>query len=345
REPGRARDRLDRPDGGVLRGERGAPGLQHGGRGGMGRGLPVLAARLGDHRRDAPRRQGLPRDGDAGGGPPLRGVTVRAAHPADAGGVDAGGEGAFGALVPRVRVRPPGPRSRALARRLRAVESRDVTWVGPDWPVFWEEARGGNVRDVDGNVLLDLTGAFGVGLLGHGHPAVIEAVARQARRLVHGMGDIHPPAVKLELLERLAALAPWPESRCVLSSTGSEAVETALKTAQVATGRPGIVAFEGAYHGLTLGSLAATDREHFRGRFLERLYGGVAFLPFPEGSGREVAEGATARTPAADAGGADPDAVLAALDRVLREGAPNGDPVGVVVVEPMQGRGGARVPP
>ncbi len=270
---------------------------------------------------------------------------MRAAHPADADGVDAGADGAFGALVPLVRVPPPGPRSRALARRLRAVESRDVTWVGPDWPVFWEEARGGNVRDVDGNVLLDLTGAFGVGLLGHGHPAVIEAVERQARRLVHGMGDIHPPAVKLELLERLAALAPWPEGRCVLSSTGSEAVETALKTAQVATGRPGIVAFEGAYHGLTLGSLAATDRDHFRGRFLERLYGGVAFVPFPEGSGRAAEDGAEALASAADAGGADPDAVLAALDRVLREGAPNGDPVGVVVVEPMQGRGGARVPP
>jgi len=210
---------------------------------------------------------------------------------------------------------------------LRIVESHDVTHVTDRWPVFWEAAAGGNVRDADGNVLLDLTGAFGVALLGHGHPTVLEAVERQTRRLLHGMGDIHPPTVKLDLLERLAELSPWDETRTVLSSTGSEAVETALKTAQIATGRPGVVAFEGAYHGLTLGALAATDRDHFRGRFLDRLYGGVAFLPYP-----------------GEDGPADGDTVLAALERLLRDGAPNGDPIGAVLVEPMQGRGGARVP-
>src|SRR5690606_30789840 len=91
--------------------------------------------------------------------------------------------------------------------------------------------------------------------------------------------------------------------------------------------RPGVVAFEGAYHGLTLGALAATDRDHFRGRFLDRLYDGVAFLPYP-----------------GEHGVADADAVLAGLERLVREGASNGDPIGAVLVEPMQGRGGARVP-
>jgi 4-aminobutyrate aminotransferase/(S)-3-amino-2-methylpropionate transaminase len=200
--------------------------------------------------------------------------------------------------------------------------------VHAGWPVFWEEARGGNVRDVDGNVFLDLTGAFGVALLGHAPESVVDAVAAQSHLLLHGMGDIHPPRIKLQLLERLAGLAPWEETRIVLSSTGSEAVETALKTAQVATGRPGILAFEGAYHGLTLGALAATDREHFRGRFLDRLYGGVAFVPYP-GSAPPV-------------GG---EAVLEKVSTILVEGAPNGDPIGAVLVEPMQGRGGARVPP
>lgn len=244
----------------------------------------------------------------------------------------------FGELLPDVRVTPPGPRSRDAARRLRDVESHDVTHVHEGWPVFWEEARGGNVRDVDGNVFLDLTGAFGVGLLGHAPRVVVEAVEGQARTLLHGMGDIHPPRVKLDLLERLAALAPWSESRTVLSSTGSESVETALKTAQVATGRPGILAFEGAYHGLTLGALAATDRDHFRGRFLDRLYGGVTFVPFPgagapPGSGRDGSPWV------------DPGDVLAAVAEALDRGAPNGDPIGAVLVEPMQGRGGARVAP
>lgn len=251
----------------------------------------------------------------------------------------------LGRLLPDIRVAPPGPKSREAARRLRAVESHDVTHVTERWPVFWEEASGGNVRDVDGNVLLDLTGAFGVALLGHRPEPVVEAVERQARMLLHGMGDIHPPRIKLDLLERLAAVAPWPDSRTVLSSTGSESVETALKTAQVATGRPGILAFEGSYHGLTLGALAATDRDHFRGRFLDRLYGGVRFVPFPEATdGRRQGRGGEATSASADGSGA-PERVLAAVADALERGAPNGDAIGAVLVEPMQGRGGARVPP
>ena len=69
--------------------------------------------------------------------------------------------------LPRVVVSPPGPRSRALASRLRKVESRNVTFLGEGFPVFWEEAFGCNVRDVDGNQYLDLTAAFGVALAGN----------------------------------------------------------------------------------------------------------------------------------------------------------------------------------
>ncbi len=210
------------------------------------------------------------------------------------------------------------------------MESRNVTHVSSDWPVFWEQAHGANVVDADGNVYLDLTGAFGVALLGHAHPGVSAAVAEQAKSLVHGMGDVHPPSVKLRFLERLAALAPWPEARVVLSSTGSEAVETALKTALVATGRPGVLAFEGAYHGLTLGALAATDRELFRAPFLRRMYGGVAFAPFPD----PLRHGAGAARRALDQ-----------VEGILDQGAPNGDPIGAVIVEPVQGRAGVRVPP
>lgn len=236
----------------------------------------------------------------------------------------------LGQLLPALRVQPPGPVSRAMARRLREVESRNVTQVAEEWPVFWEEARGANVRDADGNVYLDLTGAFGVALLGHAHPGVVAALEAQSKRLIHGMGDVHPPSVKLALLERLAALAPWADARVVLSSTGSEAVETALKTALLATGRPGILAFEGAYHGLTLGALAATDRDLFRMPFAKRLYGGVAFAPFPD----PVRQGADASRLS-----------LMAVERILADGGPNGDPIGAVVVEPVQGRAGVRVAP
>ncbi|KPJ81466.1 MAG: hypothetical protein AMS19_08200 [Gemmatimonas sp. SG8_23] len=234
----------------------------------------------------------------------------------------------LGTRLPLILTDPPGPVSRAMADRLRRVESRNVTYVGDDWPVFWADARGANVRDADGNVYVDLTSAFGVALLGH-RSAPLEHVLRH-QSLVHGMGDIHPPVVKLELLERLAAVAPWADVGIVLASTGSEAVEAALKTAALASGRPGIIAFEGGYHGLTLGSLAVTRRAHFRSGFEDRLYGGVAFAPFPD-SVRDR-----------DAGGAD---ALQEVERILERGAPNGDPIGTLIVEPVQARGGARVPP
>ncbi len=236
----------------------------------------------------------------------------------------------FGSQLPDLRVRPPGPASRSLAERLRRVESRNVTHVTDAWPIFWDEAAGTNVRDADGNVFLDLTAAFGVALFGHTSSTVRSAIATQGERLIHGMGDVHPPTKKLELLERLCALGPWQDTRVVLSSTGSEAVETALKTAQLATGRPGILAFEGGYHGLTLGALAVTERPHFRARFSERVYEGVAFAPFPD----PIRDGSDAAA-----------AALEAVRALLARGAPNGDPIGAVIVEPVQARGGARVPP
>ena len=154
----------------------------------------------------------------------------------------------LGAHLPHLRVRPPGPRSLEMAERLSKVESRNVTHLSPDFPVFWEEAKGANVRDVDGNIFLDLTGAFGVSSAGHTPPRVVEGIKDQAGRLIHGMGDVHPPAMKVEFLEALAQLGPWPESRAVLGTSGTEAVEVALKTALLATGRPGVLAVEGGYH-------------------------------------------------------------------------------------------------
>ena len=196
----------------------------------------------------------------------------------------------FGSALPSlVATPPPGPRSRALAERLRSVESRNVTYLSEDFPVFWEEARGANVRDVDGNVYIDFTGAFGVSFAGHGHPRIQQTLEEQSQRLIHGMGDVHPPALKLLLLERLSTLAPWEETRSVLSSSGSEAMETALKTSELSTGRSGIIAFEGAYHGLTLGSLAVTARPDFRDPFRARLHQGVSFAPYPETDEEAVA--------------------------------------------------------
>jgi len=220
------------------------------------------------------------------------------------------------ALPPELRTEVPGPRSRKLALRLAAVESRNVTRLEPEPPIFWERAQGSNVWDVDGNRYIDLGAAFGVANAGHAHPRVQRAVAAQARQLLHAMGDVHPPAVKVELLETLAARFPGGgPARAVLGSSGSDAVEAALKTALLTTGRAGVVAFEGAYHGLALGALDCTWRADFREPFGARLPGCTSFARYGD---------------------------LADVERAARECA---EPVGAILVEPLQGRGGERIPP
>jgi 4-aminobutyrate aminotransferase/(S)-3-amino-2-methylpropionate transaminase len=218
-------------------------------------------------------------------------------------------------LPPALATEIPGPRSRALAERLARVESRNVTALDPP-PVFWERAAGANVWDVDGNRFVDLTAGFGVANAGHAHPRVVDAVTEQSERLLHGMGDVHPAEVKVALLEELARHFPGGGScRVVLGSSGSDAVEAALKTALLATGRAGVIAFEGAYHGLALGALDSTWRPDFREPFADRLSGRTAFARF--GQARDV----------------------------LRAAEAHGQPVGAVIVEPVQGRGGERIPP
>jgi 4-aminobutyrate aminotransferase-like enzyme len=210
----------------------------------------------------------------------------------------------------------PGPHSAALASRLALVECRGVTCAAPTPPLFWERAAGANVWDVDGNRFVDLTAGFAVANAGHSHPRVSDAVAEQAERLLHAMGDVHPAAVKVELLEALARRFPGGgPARTLLGSSGSDAVEAALKTALLATGRAGVVAFEGAYHGLSLGALDATWRPFFRDPFRARLPGATVFARYGDAA----------------------DAARAA--RRCRE------PVGAVLVEPIQGRGGDRIPP
>ncbi len=236
----------------------------------------------------------------------------------------------LGALLPKMEVEPPGPVSRQMADHLALSEPRSVTYRGDDSPVFWSEAKGANVRDADGNIYVDLTGAFGVAAAGHGHPRIVEAIGLQARSLIHGMGDVHPSRLKVSLLERLCALSPWKESRGILASAGSEAVEIALKTAQLATGRGGVIAFVGGYHGLTLGALSTTARKDFRAPFLDRLPDSVSFVPFPDP--REDVEEERTRC-------------LAALDEAFADESDRGASPGAVIVEPIQGRAGVLIPP
>ncbi len=240
--------------------------------------------------------------------------------------------GEFGEALPTLATEIPGPRSRALGRRLRSVESRNITRIDEAGPIFWAEAAGANVRDVDGNEFVDLTAGFGVAAAGHRNGRVARAAAAQLGRLVHAMGDVHPAEAKVLLLERLAALTPGDLRVGILGTDGSDAVEAALKTAALATGRPGVVAFEGAYHGLGYGALAATHAAPFREPFARQLYGGVRFAPYPARQ-RDAADAAST------------ERALEEVERHIRSGRSGEDAVGAVMVEPVLGRGGIVVPP
>ncbi len=166
--------------------------------------------------------------------------------------------------------------------------------------MIWAKAEGCRVWDADGREYIDLTGGFGVAALGHRNPRVMEAIA--AAPVVHALGDL----AEAQVTQRFRDALPWPAK---LGVTGEDAVEIALRTALLATGKSGIVAFDGAYHGTGLLALAATGPERFREPFAPWLPGPVHRRAYGE----------------------DPGALP--------------EDAGVVIVEPVQGRAGARVPP
>jgi 4-aminobutyrate aminotransferase-like enzyme len=224
----------------------------------------------------------------------------------------------------RIVTKIPGPRTAELIPSLRAYESRNVTYVGNEFPVFWESASGATVTDVDGNRYIDLTAAFGVANAGHGNPYVASAIANQAARLMHGMGDVHPHEARTRLLERLADVLPRGLTKTFLATTGSEAVEAALKTAMLATGKSRFITYRNAYHGLSLGTLPLCGIETFRRPFAGALGPSAIQLDYPQ----QVA-GAT----------------IEALVTVVREAIERTGEVAALVIEPIQGRAGCVVPP
>lgn len=221
-----------------------------------------------------------------------------------------------GELLPKIETSPPGPRAQQLCRALGDYEAPGINTLGPgEDTLVWEEALGSNVLDVDGNRYIDLTAGFGVAAVGHRHPLVVAAIRRQASKLLHGLGDVHAHPSRVQLARELCSRAPVDDPRVYFAASGSDAIEIALKTAHLATGRPGILAFDPAYHGVTLGSLQVTSRPEFREPFLSLFHSWVRRLPFGC-AGERIAE-------------------------LLR-----GDPdIGSVLLEPMVGREGLILAP
>jgi len=226
-----------------------------------------------------------------------------------------------GCELPRVATEVPGPRSRALIDKLacyecpaitaRRARRADALGAAAADPIVWQAARGSVVLDVDNNVFVDITSGFGVATLGHGASTVCEAgVAQLQKPLIHAMGDAFPDSSRIELLQELASLLPG-LPKGILGCSGADAVQAALKTAALKTGKSGVLAFSGSYHGLAHGALAPSmyKADDFREPFINQLGAHVTFARF-------------AISPLPSLAG-----------------------IGAVIVEPLQGRGGVRAAP
>ncbi|GAA3546819.1 acetylornithine aminotransferase [Aeromicrobium flavum] len=171
--------------------------------------------------------------------------------------------------------------------------------------------EGSHVWDADGNRYLDLLAGIAVNALGHGHPAILEAVTTQLQTLGH-ISNFFASAPQIELAERLLELLDAGEAggRVFFANSGTEANEAAFKATR-RTGRTTIVAAEGSFHGRSMGALALTSKAAYREPF-EPLPGDVRWVPF-----------------------GDADALAAAVDET----------VAAVILEPIQGEAGVLVPP
>ena len=224
--------------------------------------------------------------------------------------------------LPLIKTCIPGPISKQLIAELAeyecpAITARTLTRAnlgGTECPIVWEKTHDIFVEDVDGNRFIDLTSGFGVAGVGHANPNIVHAGQEQLAKMPHAMGDAFPANNKIALAKRLAEITPGNLKRSLFASAGFEAVEAALKTAMIKTGKPTIIAFEDAYHGLGYGALAVSSyREKFRQPFLSQLNPHILRLPYPKD--------------------------LSSLAGLLKEVVQKHE-VGALIIEPILGRGG-----
>ncbi len=158
--------------------------------------------------------------------------------------------------APDIRTALPGPEAKILIERDEAHCSPSYT---RDFPLAVKRAVGSVVEDVDGNRFLDFAAGIAVCATGHCHPKVVEAIVKQARSLIHICGsDFYYPSMT-ELMAKLAELVPGDNpKRVFLTNSGTEAVEAAIKLTRYHTKKKWIIAFHGAFHGRTMGSLSLT---------------------------------------------------------------------------------------
>ena len=178
------------------------------------------------------------------------------------------------------------------------------------FPVNLSRGKGARVWDVDGKEYIDCMGGYGVALVGHCNDRVVAAIRRQAETLITAHMSVYNNT-RLEFMEKMSRLAPPGLSKMFFTNSGAESVEAALKFARKYSGKHGVIAMNGAYHGKSFGALSVTYNEKYRKSFMPLLEG-VKFVPY-----------------------SDPAKLEESID----------DTVGAVILEPIQGETGIILPP
>ena len=237
------------------------------------------------------------------------------------------------------------PKSTALVDDLAAYEcagltarrSRNANEIGVERdPIVLQKGEGAILWDADGLPYIDMGACFAVAAYGHSNPELVEAMEAQAKKLMHGMGDVYPTDTKISFLKALATLAPGNLSGALLSQSGAEAVETAMKMAQIATKKSRFIAFESSYHGLSYGALSVTAHQNnFKTPFVQRICQQTTFVPYAN----------CLRCAFGQKKGQCRFECIQHIDRILSLPSSGSGEVAAVIAEPIQGRGGDVVPP
>ena len=195
-------------------------------------------------------------------------------------------------------------------REIIDTENRLMANVFAKKPVVITRGKGALVWDINGKEYVDCTGSYGVALLGHSHPKIVEAVCKQAEKLISCHAGFYSEK-RSEFLQKLTSITPKGLNKAFLSNSGAESVECAIKLARKHTGKPEIIAVMGAFHGKTMGALSATWDKKYREPFLP-LVPEIKHVP--------------------------PDNLEKMREAVSEKTA-------AILVEPIRGEGGIRVPP
>jgi 4-aminobutyrate aminotransferase/(S)-3-amino-2-methylpropionate transaminase len=229
-----------------------------------------------------------------------------------------------GSATPNIAIVPDSPMSEqtnaALIARREAAVARGVASAAP---IFAKHAENAELWDVEGNRYIDFAGGIAVLNTGHRHPKVVAAAKAQEDHYTHTSFQVVPYEPYIALAEKLNALAPGDHAKkSLLVTTGAEAVENAVKIARAATGRPGIIAFTGGYHGRTLLTLGMTGKISPYKKDVGPFPSDIFRAPFPS-----VRDGITVE-----------DALTGLQNLFLTDAQP--DRVAAIIIEPVLGEGG-----